>query len=135
MTRSSPASFALGAVAVSAVGTPALAVVLRNAPDGTSAWALVGFLAMALPAIVCGAWLAREHGRTGASFMVALGAGWALRAASLAAVVVAALRQGPGALSGALIGLAVGFVALTAFEMVWFARRTRRASLPMGNRA
>lgn len=128
MIRSSPASFAIGAGAVSAVGTPAVAIVLRSAADGASEWGVLGFLAMALPAVACGAWLAREHGRLGASFMVALGTGWALRAAFLVAVVVAALRRGPGALSGSLTGLAAGFVALTAFEMIWFARQKRGGS-------
>lgn len=135
MSRSSPASFALGAGAVSAVAAPALALVLRNASGDASPWAVVGLLAMAVPAVACGAWLAREHGRVGPSFLIALGTGWALRAVLLAAVVVAALREGPGAIRGALTGLAVGFVALTTFEMFWFARRTRPSSFSTGPRA
>ena len=34
---------------------------------------------MASPGIVGGAWLAREHGRTGSGFVAALGAGFAAR--------------------------------------------------------
>ena len=130
MSRSSPGSFALGAAALSGAAAAALAFALRNAAADTTSWAVTGFLAMALPAIASGTWLAREHGRTGPAFLVALGTGWLLRAAFLAAVVVAALRRGSSAVSGALLGLAVGFVALTAFEMLWFARRSRAGSLP-----
>jgi hypothetical protein len=119
----------LGAAALSGAAAAALALALRNAAADTTSWAVTGFLAMALPAIASGAWLAHEHGRTGPRFLVALGTGWLLRAAFLAAVVVAALRRGSPAVSGALLGLGVGFVALTAFEMLWFARRSRGGAL------
>jgi hypothetical protein len=121
VSRFSPASFAIAAGALSAAATAALAF--------ASSWAVLGFLAMALPAIISGAWLVGQHGRTGPGFFVALGFGWALRAGLLAVVVVAALRQGSAPLMGALSGLAVGFVALTSFELLWFARRTRHGSV------
>ena len=78
---------------------------------------------MALPVIATGAWLAYEQGRAGVSFVIALGTGLFMRAVLLVAVVVGAANQGPGALKGALAGLAIGFVPVTAFEMVWFSRR------------
>jgi hypothetical protein len=101
---------------------------MRGASGERFAWAVRGFLAMALPVLGAGWWLAREHGRAGGAFVLALGAGFILRAAFLAIVVAAAARRGPDALTGALGGLAAGFVPLTAFEMLWFSRRAHRVA-------
>jgi hypothetical protein len=43
----------------------------------------------------------------------------------LIVVVVGAASQGPAVLKGALAGLAIGFVPVTAFEMFWFSRRAQ----------
>ena len=100
---------------------------LRGAASDVSAWAIAGFAAMALPVVATGVWLAREQGRAGMSFVVALGAGLLIRATLLALVVAGAASEGGGALKGALAGLAIGFVPVTAFELIWFSRRTHGA--------
>ena len=128
MSRFSPGRFAAEAGAISALSALALVFALGGAAGDRFAWAARGFLAMALPVIGAGWWLAREHGRAGGAFVIALGAGFILRAALLAVVVATAARRGPDALVGALAGLAAGFVPLTAFEMLWFTRRAHRAS-------
>ena len=43
-------------------------------------------------------------------------------------------RRGEPSLLPALSALALGFVPLTAFEMIWFARRARLAVAPVGSR-
>jgi len=121
--RSSTLSFASGATISAALAAVALVLGLRGVASDTSAWAMAGFVAMALPVIAAGVWLAYERGRAGVSFVVALGAGLLMRAALLVVVVAGAAHQGEAALIGALVGLAVGFVPVTAFELVWFARR------------
>ena len=116
-------NFATGATVAAVLAAAGLVFGLRGASSVTSGWALVGFAAMALPVIATGAFLAHEQGHAGASFVVVLGAGLLMRAVFLTLVVAGALRQDTAALLGALVGLAVGFVPVTAFELVWFARR------------
>jgi len=105
---------------------------LRGTAVDTSTWATAGFLAMAIPTIATGAWLAHEQGRAGASFVVALGSGLVLRAGLLAVVVAVAARRGDPSLRGALYGLALGFVPAIAFELIWFARRAHGARAAAG---
>lgn len=77
---------------------------------------------MALPAVAGGAWLAREHGRPGSRFVVALVAGIGVRFALAAIVAFGAATVGGSATAGSLAGLAAGFVPVTLFETAWFAR-------------
>ena len=116
-------SFASGATIAAALAGAVLIAGLRATESDVSAWAMAGFAAMALPAVATGVWLAREQGRAGVSFVVALGTGLVVRATLLALVVAGAASEGSGALKGALAGLAFGFVPVTAFEMIWFSRR------------
>ena len=75
----SAAGFALGATVASAMGAVALIPLFTGDDRFAAAWAARGFAALALPGILGGAWLAREHGRTGSRFVVALAAGFMLR--------------------------------------------------------
>ena len=106
----------------SAMGAVALIPLFTGDDRFAAAWAARGFAALALPGILGGAWLAREHGRTGSRFVVALAAGFMLRMILAATATVGATRAGGGAVTGLLAGLAAGFVPVTAFEMFWFAR-------------
>jgi len=118
-------NFASGAAISAALAGGALSLALRGTASATSAWAMAGFAAMALPVIATGAWLAHEQGKAGVSFVIALGTGLLIRAMLLVVVVVGAASQGPAVLKGALAGLAIGFVPVTAFEMIWFSRRAQ----------
>jgi len=123
--RSAALNFASGAAVSAAFAAGALSLALRGTASVTFTWAMGGFVAMALPVIATGAWLAHEQGRAGVSFVVGLGTGLLIRAMLLVAVVVGAASEGPAALKGALAGLAIGFVPATAFEMIWFSRRAQ----------
>ena len=125
MRRSATLDFASGATISAMFAAAALILGLRGAASVTSSWAMGGFAAMALPLIATGAWLAHEHGRAGVSFVLGLGLGLLTRAVLLIVIVVGAASQGSGTLKGALAGLAVGFVPVTVFEMIWFARRAQ----------
>ena len=128
MRRSSILSFVIGATVSAALAASGLGLGLRGVATDTAAWAIAGFVAMVLPLIATGVWLAREQGRAGVSFVVALGAGLLTRAALVAAVVGGAAQRGDASIVGALAGLAVGFVPMTAFELIWFFRRAYRAN-------
>ena len=134
MTRGDSLRFGVGAALTAAIAAGLLLLGLRGAAADASAWAMAGFAAMSFPIMATGAWLAHEQGRPGAAFVVALAAGLCLRAGLLAIVVAAAARQGEPSLLPALSGLVLGFVPLTAFEMIWFARRARLAVSPVGSR-
>jgi len=134
VTLGASVKFAAGAALTATFASGVLLLGLRGATGEASAWAMAGFAAMAFPIIATGAWLAHEQGRAGVAFVVALAAGLLLRAGLLAIVVAAAARRGEPSLLPALSGLALGFVPLTAFEMIWFARRARGASAPLGSR-
>jgi len=134
VTRGSSLRFAVGAALTAAIAAGVLFLGLqRSAPDAF-AWAMAGFAAMAFPTLLTGAWLAHEQGRAGVAFVIAMSAGLLLRAVLLAIVVAAAARQGGASLVPALYGLVLGFVPLTTFEMIWFARRARVAVAPAGPR-
>jgi hypothetical protein len=77
---------------------------------------------MAAPGIVGGLWLAREHGRSGTGFVVALGAGFVARLILAATSVYLATKVGSAAAGSLVAGLAAGFVPVVAFEMFWFSR-------------
>jgi hypothetical protein len=119
--------FVLGATAVAFVGATALLPWLAGGDALAARWAARGFLAMAVPAVAGGAWLAREHGRVESRFVMAVLTGILVRL--LAAVVVAqgAAKAGGSAMTGLAAGLIAGFVPVTAFQAVWLAR-SRNAS-------
>jgi hypothetical protein len=120
--------FALGAATAALLG--AVGLLWWSAAAGASAapWAVCGFAAMALPGILGGAWLAREHGRPGSRFLSALATGFVTRLVLVAVAAFYAAKAGEGAGTALLAGLAAGFVPLMIFEMVWFlrARGTRQ---------
>ena len=122
MTFRSAIGFALGASVAAAVGAVALLPWFSGDDLPASAWAAKGFLAMALPGIAGGAWLAREHGRPASRFLIALAMGFVTRLALAALAAFYAAKAGDGAGTALLAGLAAGFVPLMAFEMIWFAR-------------
>jgi len=130
VTRGSSVRFAACAALTAAIAAGVLFLALQGSAPEASAWAMAGFAAMALPTLLTGAWLAHEQGRVGVAFVIAMSAGLLLRAGLLAVVVGAAARQGPPSLAPALYGLVLGFVPLTAFEMIWFARRARIGVAP-----
>ena len=120
MTSKSVIGFALVSSAVAAMGAAALLPWFWGGDRNAFVWAANGFLAMAVPGIVVGAWLVREHGRSAPRFLIALATGFVTRLvlAALAAFFAAKVDAG----SALLAGLAAGFVPLTVFEMVWFLR-------------
>jgi hypothetical protein len=114
--------FALGATAAALVGAGALLPWLAGGDVLAADWAAKGFLAMALPGVAGGAWLAREHGRPGSRFVIALQAGMVVRLTFAAVVVFGAAKAGGSSTTGLFAGLAAGFVPVMVFEMTWFAR-------------
>jgi hypothetical protein len=122
VTFRSAIGFGLGASMAAAVGAVALLPLFLGNDRLVSAWAAKGFLAMAIPGIAGGAWLAREHGRSAKRFLVALATGFVTRLILAALSAFFAARTGNGAGTALLAGLAAGFVPLMIFEMVWFVR-------------
>jgi hypothetical protein len=78
---------------------------------------------MSLLCIACGAWLAFEHGRPGARFLAALGAGVLGRFLAVALGCILAAVESGNALLAYATGLAAGFVPVQLFEAIWFYRR------------
>ena len=114
--------FVLGATAAALVGAAAL--LAWTSRDGVlpAGWVVSGVLAMALPGIAGGAWLAREHGRARSGFVAVLQAGMLVRLVLGALVAIGAAKAGGSAMAASMAGLAAGFLPVMAFEMVWFAR-------------
>jgi hypothetical protein len=104
------------------MGAAALSPWLARADQPATEWAMKGFLAMALPGILGGIWLAREHGRSGSRFLVAWAAGLVTRLVLAAIVAFGAARAGSTASIGLVAGLAAGFAPLMVLEMIWFSR-------------
>lgn len=122
MTLRSPVGFALGASLAAAVGAATLLPWFAGGDRSVSGWAVKGFLAMAVPGVFGGAWLAREHGRPASRFLIALATGFVTRLVLAALAAFFAAKAGGGAGTALLSGLAAAFVPVTAFEMVWFIR-------------
>jgi hypothetical protein len=122
--------FALGASAASILGGVALVAWLAGASASALPWAAGGFAAMAVPGIVAGSWLAREHGRPASRFVLALATGFVTRLVLVAIAAFLAAKAGEGAGTALLAGLAAGFVPLMVFEMIWFLRA--RGARPFG---
>jgi len=129
VTFRSTIGFAVGASVAATVGAATLLPWFSGDDPLASAWAAKGFLAMAVPGIAGGAWLAREHGRSAQRFLIALATGFIMRLALAAVAAFFAAKAGDGAGVALLSGLAAGFVPLMAFEMVWFARSRGAQSL------
>ena len=130
MNVRSTIGFVLGASAAASVGAIALLATYAPADRVAAGWAATGFLAMAVPGVAGGAWLAGEHGRPGARFLVALAAGFATRLIAAAVAAFFASRAGDGAALALLSGLAAGFVPVMLFETAWFVRA--RGVRPVG---
>ena len=122
MTVRSTIGFVLGASTAASLGVVVLLAGYARADRVAAGWAATGFLAMALPGVAGGAWLAREHGRSASRFIVALATGFVTRLAAAAVAVFFESRAGGGAGPALLSGLAAGFVPVTLFEMAWFVR-------------
>ena len=127
--------FALGASVVMALSAACIAWWLAGRDAVVTSWATVGFVAMAVPGIAGGSWLAREHGRPESRFVIALATGLVARLVFAAAAAFGAAKAGGGAGFGLICGLAVGFVPLIAFEAVWFACADRVPGLDTETRA
>jgi hypothetical protein len=122
VTFRSEIGFALSASVVAAMGAAALLPWFWGGEPETLAWAARGFLAMAVPGVVGGTWLAREHGRSAQRFLLALATGFMTRLVLAGLAAFYAGRAGDGAGTALLSGLVAGFVPLMVFEMIWFAR-------------
>ena len=114
--------FVLGATAAALVGAAALMTWFAGGDVLAAGWATRGFLAMALPGVAGGAWLAREHGRAESRFVIAVMAGILVRLVVAAIVVSGAAQAGGSAMTGSLAGFCAGFVPVMAFETAWFSR-------------
>ncbi len=122
MTFRSEIGFALLASLAAAAGAAALLPWFWGGQPAASAWAARGFWAMAVPGIVGGTWIVREHGRSAQGFLVALAMGFITRLILAGVAAFYAGKAGDGAGTALLSGLAAGFVPLMAFEMIWFSR-------------
>ena len=113
----------VGVALAAAAGGAVLAPWAAGAGDPVRLAAWAGFAAVALPTIGGAAWLERAHGRTGHAFLLALGVSMGARMTlALSTLVVAGVRLGPAAVSGAALGIAAAFVPSMIFEGAWFAR-------------
>jgi hypothetical protein len=120
----STAGFAIGAAASASLGGCALVLAVPNLAASAWGWAAAAFLVTACPGIVFGVLLEHLHGRQGGAFPLAVGAGLLVRLGLAGLVTVLAAREGGSAIPADLLGLATGFVPVTAFETWWFARKT-----------
>jgi len=118
----SATAFVLGATTAALVGAVGVLPGTTGGDVVAEGWAATGFLAMALPGVAGGAWLVREHGRSGSRFIAALQAGIFVRIVLAAVVAFGAARAGGSAITASIAGLAAGFLPVMAFEMAWFAR-------------
>jgi hypothetical protein len=119
---------ALGALTTAAAGlAAAVPVVLAGLPVG---WAAAGWLGVSAVSLPGGVVLAASHGHTGSRFLSALAATTAARGATLVVGLVLSLRAGGGAEVAFLVGFAAAFVALVAFEWIWF-QRAARVAIPV----
>jgi hypothetical protein len=113
--------FALGALTAASIGAATTLPLFAGNDRAAAEWAAAGFLAMAVPSILCGICLEREHGRPGPRFLLVLVAGFGARVVLAALTSIFAAKA--SAATALIAGLAAGFVPLTAFEMAWFARK------------
>ena len=107
-----------------ASGAAALGGAALLHPDSVG-WTALGWVVPAAGGVAGGAWIAREHGRPGSGFVVAMGSAMILRSAAALGVLALALKAGKGAHVPCLVGLAAGFVPQMLFEVAWFHRRGR----------
>lgn len=91
--------------------------------EGKVSWTLLGFGAAVVPGLGAGMILARRHGQPGPGFLVALGTGILARFVVVLASLAWALRAGDGAYRPWLLGVALGYVPMELFEIVWFHRQ------------
>lgn len=126
--------FALGALAAALAGWVGLLPFRAGADPAAAVWAARGFLAMVLPGVAFGAWMAKEHGRAGSRFVLALTTGMIVRLGVAAiAATGAGLARGSAGIA-LLAGLAAGFVPMLLFETAWFAGSRGGKRLTVGTR-
>jgi hypothetical protein len=132
---SAAARYALGSTAAAAIA--AVALLLAFSPQGRAAvgWGLLGWSIMALIGVAGGTWQAKLHGSQGTGFLVALGTCILARLVGAAAGAAAAATLGMGAVWPYLAGLGAGYVPLQLFEVGWFLRQSRGATLARGSDA
>jgi hypothetical protein len=121
----------IGGAIVAAAGAALLPLAIAR---GTVAlqWGLAGWLVMAITGLAGGIWLVWKHGKQGSGFLVALGTCMLARLFASAAGAFGAAMQGMEAVWPYLIGLVAGYIPLQLFEIWWFVRSARRATLSEG---
>lgn len=117
----------LGAAKVALGAAVLLAALLAAWRPAGAGWAWIGFGLMAAVGVVGGAWLARFHGRPDGSFLVAMLSCMAARFVLAPVGMVFAARAGGLAPWVYVAGLAVGFVPLQLFEILFLQRRPQTA--------
>ena len=126
MKHESVLRFALPA-SVAAIAAAALVLPPAAARAGAAGWMLLGWAVATAAGVAGGVLAVRRFGRPGAAFVAAIGGGLALRVLVYGVAAVVAALDDRAALMACLIGLAVGHVAVQAYEMIWFLRRSRAA--------
>jgi hypothetical protein len=119
-----------GAIALAAAASLLPLAIARGGV--TLQWGIAGWLIMAITGLGGGIWLVIKHGRQGSGFLVALGTCMLARLFASAAGALGAAVQGMEAVWAYLIGLVAGYIPLQLFEIWWFARSSRRATLSEG---
>lgn len=120
-------NYVLGSVATSIAIATLLLPWLQGVEASRLNWALVGWLLAVVSGAAAGAWLSGVHGQVGTAFLLRSGLGLAGRTAAYAGgATVAWLVRGEEAVWPFVAGAAAGYLPTQAFEMVWFARRTKR---------
>ncbi len=88
-------------------------------------WAFAGWAVAVLGGLAGGVVVLRRFGPAGAGFVGALGGSLAGRLGFYTAAGLLAASRGRDALFAYPAGLAIGYVAIQVFEMVWFYRLSR----------
>jgi len=118
------AGFAIGATVSASLGGCALVLAVPQLAASAWGWSAAAFVVTACPGILFGTLLEHLHGRQGGAFPLAVGAGLLVRLGAAGLVTILAAKDGGTAIPADLLGLATGFVPVTAFETWWFARKT-----------
>ena len=126
--KSAAVRYGLSGAAIAAVGGSAVLPWSSASGAESLRWALLGWGLMSFAGLSGGAWLAREHGRPGTGFVVAMGTSMLARLFAAGTSLAGALLSGDGSYRACLVGLAAGYVPLQVFEILWFYRLPGRAA-------
>lgn len=107
---------------LAASGTGLLLWVYGLLADVSLLWLLAGALPMALIGVVGGGLVARQFGRPGSAFIVAVGSCILIRLLTALFGMLAVKIWGSEGLLPYLVGMALMFAAMQLFEIVWFYR-------------